>query len=523
MKVKMKSITVGFIVILVIAAFPSFLFGGAPGSVDLLTDTGRSVSRVDGEAALVWQKVLVFEKAGKQTVGFRAVFKVENPERFVSLSLKKPLHIKKWTLNGQPIPTPLKGMTYGTIPGIPISMLKPGSNTLQAVWTQKIERRKDIKTSKVSIAPSQINSADLGIYLLGLTPSALTFQTGPVLGYAGENFFTVTCRVNIPAEVVLEVNNRKYVSKPGLLHSFRVDDLTADTQYRYSLKGRLSDKADFTASVGPYSVRTLPAGGKFSFAVLGDSRTHPKDWAKVAAAVVAKKPAFSVFVGDMVSQGRVDDQWDEEYFGPAKDFFATIPYFAVIGNHEQNCPLFPLIFPTPGGKNWSQEVGSVLLIGIDGEMDWTSESNLTKWLEDILAKSKAKFIFLATHYPAWTSGTHGGLENNRPREKSIRLGQDVLIPLLKKYNATAMFAGHDHFYERSEPDEGVTVIIAGGAGAPLRDKVETAAQQNPYSRVFASKLHYCIFTVDGDTCTMKALTPKGSVIDTRTWTSRKKK
>ena len=271
-------------------------------------------------------------------------------------------------------------------------------------------------------------------------------------------------------------------------------------------------------------MRTLPAGGQFSFAVLGDSRTHPKDWAKVAAAVVAAKPAFSVFVGDMVAAGKMDNQWDKQYFSPAKDFFATIHYYAVIGNHEQNCPLFTQIFPTPGGKsmNWSQEIGSVLLIGIDGSMDWASGSNLTEWLEDILAKSKAKFIFLASHYPAWTSGSHGRLsKDGHPREKSVRLAQDVLMPLLKKYNATAMFAGHDHFYERSEPEEGVSMIVTGGAGAPLRNKVKNPEKQNPYSKVFAKKHHYCLFTVDGDVCTMNVLTPEGNVLDTRAWTARK--
>jgi hypothetical protein len=354
-----------------------------------------------------------------------------------------------------------------------------------------------------------------------LTASALTFQTGPVLGYACEDMFTMTCRVNIPAEVVLDVNDRQYVSKPALLHSFKVEGLRADTQVHYSLKARLSSKDDVLATVGPYSVRTLPVGGQFSFAVLGDSRTHPRDWERVAAAVVTAKPAFSVFVGDMVTKGRIDDQWDEQYFSPARDFFATIPCYAVIGNHEQNCPLFTRIFPTPGGKNWSQEIGSVLLIGIDGAMDWASGSNLNRWLEDILANSKAKFIFLASHYPAWTSGTHGRLEDGRPREKSIGFAQDVLMPLLKKYDATAMFAGHDHFYERSEPEEGVPMIITGGAGAPLRDKVKNPEKQNPYSKVFAKKHHYCLLSVDGNVCTMKVFTPEGIMIDTCSWPARK--
>jgi len=94
------------------------------------------------------------------------------------------------------------------------------------------------------------------------------------------------------------------------------------------------------------------------------------------------------------------------------------------------------------------------------------------------------------------------------------------MPLLKKYNATAMFAGHDHCYERSEPEEGVTMIISGGAGAPTYGKSKDAEKQNPYSKVFARQRHYCLLTVDGDVCTMKVFRPNGTMIDTRSWTAR---
>jgi hypothetical protein len=213
------------------------------------------------------------------------------------------------------------------------------------------------------------------------------------------------------------------------------------------------------------------------------------------------------------------------FFGPAKDPLATIPTFAAIGNHEQNSPLFLRMLPTPNGKkNWSQQIGPVLLIGIDGSMDWNTGSKLAKWLDETLAGSKAKFIFLLNHYPAWTSSRHGGLNGQgRPNERPIRLGQDVIMPLLRKYGATAMISGHDHIYERSEPPDGVTVIITGGAGAPLYEKSSRADKQNPHSKVLARAHHFCLFSVKGNTCSMKAVTVDGKVIDTRTWKARKVK
>ena len=510
MKIK-KSIAICFVVILAIIAVKSGFASEEAGSCNLLAGADLSFSYVDNNATPTFQKVLKFNKAGKYEVTLSAIFQVDNPGKFVSLALKKQPHIKGLTLNGKPIPKPFEIMIYKTVPGIPSSLLKKGQNEFKAIWTQEVKKQDVTK---------QISFADLDTQLLGQTPSDLDFQTGPILGYADENMFTVTCRVNIPAEVVLEANGQEYASKKALLHSFKVEGLKSDTQYRYSLKTRLSSKDDFKKSVGPYSVRTLKGGDNFSFAILGDSRSFPDDWAKVAAAVTYAKPQFAVLVGDMVSWGRNDYEWDEQFFSPSKNFFSSIPFYAVIGNHEGNAPLFTEIFPTPGGKNWSQNIGSVLIIGIDGTMDWEIDGVQTKWLEDLLANSKAKFVFLTSHYPAWTSGGHGWLKDGRPAEKTIKLAQDVIMPMLKKYNVTAMFAGHDHIYERSEPDNGVTMVVTGGAGVAMREKVKNSEKQNPYSKVFAKKYHYCLLTVDGDVCTMKVITPENKIIDTRIWKSR---
>ena len=61
------------------------------------------------------------------------------------------------------------------------------------------------------------------------------------------------------------------------------------------------------------------------------------------------------------------------------------------------------------------------------------------------------------------------------------------------------------------------MIIAGGAGAKPYAISENPETQNPHLVVFAEGPHYCLFEVDGDTCTMTAVRPDGTVIDTRTW------
>jgi hypothetical protein len=467
----------------------------------------------------------------EKTVAFRArtVFTVDDPSQFVVLELTHGLTRKceiSLTLNGRAIKGPLEGMFYRTIPAIDAKWLKKGSNTLQADATvpNKSSRRREAKDIKFTLEMS----------LAALEPRHLRFQTGPMLGAIGEDYFTVTCRTNMPAKVTLERHpegsSQKWgllgpgeqiaTSPPGLIHRLRVRTPAGPQHGEYILLAECGNCA-CRMSV---NVPAFPDNG-LRFVALGDSRSRPEEWKKVAKAVLDRAPHLVLFSGDMVSNGSDDWQWDNEFFHPAAELLGKIPQYAVIGNHEKNAPLYNELFYTPSkdgrSRNWAQEIASVLLIGIDGRKDWSSGSANARWLEKTLKGSKAKFIFLASHYPAWTSAGHGKLdEAGKPRETAVRQGQQVIMPLLEKYDATAMIAGHDHIYERSEPPGGVTMIISGGAGAPLYRKSETAEKQNPYSKVFHSKLHYCLFRVRGDTCTMEARTPGHEVLDGRTWRAR---
>lgn len=39
---------------------------------------------------------------------------------------------------------------------------------------------------------------------------------------------------------------------------------------------------------------------------------------------------------------------------------------------------------------------------------------------------------------------------------------------------------------------------------------------NPYSKVFRSVHHFCLFEINGKQCTLQALTPDGKLLDSKT-------
>ncbi|MDY6913867.1 MAG: metallophosphoesterase [Planctomycetota bacterium] len=460
-------------------------------------------------------KTVLVMVRGTFTVSEQSIFANDDELPYAVLELTHgidPRQTMSFALNGRRIDPPLKGMRYQTIPAIDARRLKRGKNVLTADVAVKNRRDKPIK-----FAPE--------MSLVPLDSSRLAFQTAPVFGAFDKDYFSITCRTNMPATVGIYRGGQAggsavAASGPGLIHRLRISRGPDAAAQDYSLTAERDGY-----KVGLVFRPPVPAKGKVVFAACGDSRTHVRDWQKVAAAMAKARPGLVVFSGDMVTSGRDDWLWDEQFFGPAGEFFAAVPFYAVIGNHEGNAPLFDEIFYTPSAdgrsRNWVQTIGGALLIGIDGDQDFAAGSDNARWLEQTLSQSGARFIFLFTHYPAWSSGGHGRLDaDGKPVEKPVRQSREIIMPLLVKYKATAMIAGHDHFYERSAPPGGVTMIISGGAGAPLYKKAADAEKQNPYSKVFASKLHYCLFEAAGETCTMKAVTPEGKVIDSMTWQGR---
>jgi 4-amino-4-deoxy-L-arabinose transferase-like glycosyltransferase len=349
-------------------------------------------------------------------------------------------------------------------------------------------------------------------YLLAFPERDLAFHTGPVLGCAGPDFFTVACRTTVPAAVTLKVGEKSYTSPAGLAHTFRAEGLKPTTRYEYVLTAALPGTAKLVRS-GPHAVQTLPEDGaeKLVFVALGDSRTQPKIWERVAMAAQKAQPAFVIHTGDLVGNSTDDVLWDEQFWSPAEEMLATRPFYMVFGNHERKAPLAYRLFITPNGKSdWAQQIGPVLLIGVDLYLEsWKEDSANAKWLEETLRSSHAPFVFLVVHEPAWSSGPHG----------SNKLVQQVIFARLEKYKATAMIAGHDHCYERSEPGNGTTMLITGGGGAGLYRNVH--AQENPHSKVFRSAYNYLVFTVEGEACRMQALTPEGEALDECEWKARK--
>lgn len=282
------------------------------------------------------------------------------------------------------------------------------------------------------------------------------------------------------------------------LHEIRISGLQPGSRYLYYVEalGRNGRLGDWTTGTG-WSFRTFPEGeGPLRFVVFGDSRSHPERLKQVLDAMADERNVhFALHSGDLVGNGNDYFQWKPEYFDPIAQTGKSLPIFTVLGNHEGNSPYYFDYFSLPGDERYySFDVRGIHIIGLDSNVPFDEESEQYAWLvEDLEQNRDARRTFIVLHHPPFTSGPHGAMENGVPRELGIRTGQRIIPELARKYSIDAVFAGHDHLYERSQVD-GVYYITAGGGGAP--SYAPSQSDNNPHSQKIVRGLSYTVVDID---------------------------
>jgi hypothetical protein len=211
-------------------------------------------------------------------------------------------------------------------------------------------------------------------------------------------------------------------------------------------------------------------------------------------------------VGDLISDGDIEDDWDTEFFDLSYpniiEMLANIPYQACMGNHEGTGVLFEKYFPYPyesGGRYWSFDYGPAHFTVVDQYVAYNDGSVQHDWIEADLAASTKPWKFVYLHEPGWSSG--GGHGNDVTVQTDIQ-------PLCELYGVSILFAGHNHYYARADVN-GIQHITTGGGGAPLR----TPDTGYPDIVTTASEHHYCDIWIDDGVLTFAAVTAGGDTLD----------
>lgn len=336
------------------------------------------------------------------------------------------------------------------------------------------------------------------ILIAGMTAAATEYARHPYVQNVSENAATIMWETNKPMGGTLTVGEKKVAFKEATSQELRIEGLSPDTQYTYSING--NKHGTFKTFV---SGRTSPV----RFIIYGDNRSQPQVHASICASMLKRAPLFVVNTGDLVKNGHKRELWLKEFFGPARNLASSVPIFAALGNHELNTPLYFKFLALPNNERfYAIDAGCVHIAVLDSNLrDPAVITAQADWLEKDLAANKAPWTFAVFHHSPMSFRAAG-------------LSQTVIdryLGTMVRHGVDFIFSGHDHEYRRCVPmKEGkkvLTCFISAGGGAPLK-----GIWKSDYDAKARSCYHFCEVTADHEQIRIEAIDDAGKSFDSLT-------
>ena len=266
------------------------------------------------------------------------------------------------------------------------------------------------------------------------------------------------------------------------------------------------------------------------FAFLGDIGSGDRGQKAVRDQLLARAPPFVFLLGDNIDdQGSallIKDRFDDMY---AQVMATGASFHAALGNHDVQACRAADVDPLPPDANaysWraagcdvefhlshrdfgyadARRYYSVLsdegpeplvevfvldsntLRAREGKLKVSREDTAqVDWLDQGLAASRARWKIVALHHPPQSPRGRGSFLGLGGHDREPGL-EAQLGPLFRKHGVDAVFAGHNHFYARLVPRDGVRFFVSGGGGRVLYDM-----DKAPGYVAAAGKFHHFVY------------------------------
>ena len=253
--------------------------------------------------------------------------------------------------------------------------------------------------------------------------------------------------------------------------------------------------------------------GSVRFAAIGDSGRGDEPQTQVARQMVAWRERFPfefvLMLGDNIYGPHTPDDYRRKFDEPYRDLLqAGVTFHAAIGNHDEPGSLNYAPFNMDGQRYYTFRKGEGPLGGLTGAgirffaLDSRSfDTDQIAWLRRELEESRSAWKIAYFHHPLYTSG--------RYQAGARTLRRAIERPLVEG-DVDVVLSGHEHFYERIQPQNGVVYFVSGAAGSLRPDDI----QRTPLTAVgFDDDYHFVMFEVTGRELYFQAVSRAGKTID----------
>lgn len=267
-----------------------------------------------------------------------------------------------------------------------------------------------------------------------------------------------------------------------------------------------------SATPGQAPTATLPnAHGSVKFLVIGDSGTGDRAQNEVAARIVdahARFPfTFAIMLGDNLYGSENPRDYERKFAVPYKPLLDSgVRFYASLGNHDEPSQRFYEPFNMGGKRYYTHRHGDVKFFVLDSTY-FTPEQH--DWLKKELESSNEKWKIAYMHHPIYSSGERHGSERDL---------QVLVEPLFLANGVDVVFAGHEHFYERLKPQNGIVYITQGGAAKLRRGNIRDNSPMT--AKGFDTDRSFTLVEIHEDHLFFETISRPGQTIDSGVVTRR---
>jgi hypothetical protein len=239
------------------------------------------------------------------------------------------------------------------------------------------------------------------------------------------------------------------------------------------------------------------------FAVIGDNGNGKRAQYEVGAQLAAARDSFPfefvLMLGDNLygSQDPADfvDKFERPY---APLLQAGVPFYAALGNHDRPANRAYPPFNMGGERYYTFVKGPVRFVVFDTNL--MDDAQLA-WIDATLGAAREPWKIAYFHHPLYSDGDrHGSNLELRAR----------LEPLLVQHGVSAVFAGHEHIYQRTRPQQGITHFVEGSSGQLRKGGVTPTAIS---AVAYADDQTFMLVEIAADRLTFQTVSRSARIVD----------
>jgi hypothetical protein len=243
--------------------------------------------------------------------------------------------------------------------------------------------------------------------------------------------------------------------------------------------------------------------GSVRFAIIGDSGTGERPQFEVARQMVTFRKDFPfdfvLMMGDNIYGSKTPEDFKRKFEDPYQDLrSAGVKFYACLGNHDHTTERLYKPFNMDGQRYYPLKNGNVQFFALDSNY---MDPPQMDWLDRQLSGSGATWKICFFHHPLYSHGKfHGSDVDLRAR----------LEPMFVKYGVDIVLNGHEHVYERVNPQQGINYFVLGNSGELRPHNLNPSPDT---AKGFDTDRTFGLFEISGNEFHFQIVSRTGATID----------